>query len=203
MRLEEEERTQLLSHTGGTWSATSSISSNSFSQQPLNPEFCLLFSQSSQNRLHTAFPCCKHQHQPELPPLRSGSWPQKIPPPAQRCQHDQSCTVSWTSAPQDPSFKLLNCSCCSVSRSFPTLCDPTDCRLQDARLPCPLLSPRVSSNSCPLMPCNHLILGHPLLLPSIFPSIRVFPSGSALRIRWIVALATYSLCCLCPKDFIK
>ena len=36
-----------------------------------------------------------------------------------------------------------------------------------------------------VMPCNHLILCHPLLLlPSIFPSIRVFSSESALRIRW-------------------
>ena len=35
------------------------------------------------------------------------------------------------------------------------------------------------------MPSNHLILGHPLLLlPSIFPSIRVFSSELALGIRW-------------------
>ena len=34
------------------------------------------------------------------------------------------------------------------------------------------------------MPSNHLILCHPLLLPSIFPSIRVFSSKSALCIRW-------------------
>ena len=35
------------------------------------------------------------------------------------------------------------------------------------------------------MPSNHLILCHPLLLlPSIFPSIRVFPNESALHIRW-------------------
>ena len=35
------------------------------------------------------------------------------------------------------------------------------------------------------MPSNHLILCHPLLLlPSIFPSIRVFSNGSALLIRW-------------------
>ena len=35
------------------------------------------------------------------------------------------------------------------------------------------------------MPSNHLILCHPLLLPSsIFPSIRVFSNESALRIRW-------------------
>ena len=35
-----------------------------------------------------------------------------------------------------------------------------------------------------VMPSNHLILCHPLLLPSLFPSIRVFPSVSVLRIRW-------------------
>ena len=35
------------------------------------------------------------------------------------------------------------------------------------------------------MPCNHLILCCPLLLlPSVFPSIRVFPKESVLRIRW-------------------
>ena len=32
-------------------------------------------------------------------------------------------------------------------------------------------------------PSNHLILCHPLLLPSIFPSIRVFSNESALHIR--------------------
>ena len=36
-----------------------------------------------------------------------------------------------------------------------------------------------------VMPSNHLILCHPLLLPpSIFPSIRVFSNKSALPIRW-------------------
>ena len=36
-----------------------------------------------------------------------------------------------------------------------------------------------------VMPSNHLILCHPFfLLPSIFPSIRVFSNESALRIRW-------------------
>ena len=35
------------------------------------------------------------------------------------------------------------------------------------------------------MPCNHLILCHPLLpLPSIFPRIRVFSNESVLCIRW-------------------
>ena len=36
-----------------------------------------------------------------------------------------------------------------------------------------------------VMPSNHLIFCHPLLLPpSIFPSIRVFSNESALHIRW-------------------
>ena len=35
-----------------------------------------------------------------------------------------------------------------------------------------------------VMPFNHLILSHPLLLPSIFPTIRVFSNESVLRIRW-------------------
>ena len=35
-----------------------------------------------------------------------------------------------------------------------------------------------------VMPSNHLILCHPLLLPSIFPSIRVFSYELALCIRW-------------------
>ena len=60
--------------------------------------------------------------------------------------------------------------------------------LQHARPPYPSPTPRVYSNSCPLsqlMPSNHLILCHPLLLPpSILPNIRVFPKKSVLLIRW-------------------
>ena len=54
-------------------------------------------------------------------------------------------------------------------------------------LPCPSPTPRAYSNSCPLslMPSNYLILCHPLLLlPSIFPIIRVFSNESVLCIRW-------------------
>ena len=60
--------------------------------------------------------------------------------------------------------------------------------LQHARPPCPSLAPGVYWDSCPLMsvmPSNHLILCHPfLLLPSIFPSIRVVSDESVLHIRW-------------------
>ena len=60
--------------------------------------------------------------------------------------------------------------------------------LQHPRLHCPSPAPRACSNSCPsswwwtIQPstlCNPL-----LLLPSVFPSIRVFSSESVLHIRW-------------------
>ena len=59
--------------------------------------------------------------------------------------------------------------------------------LQHTRLPCPSLSPSLlkfmSIES--VMPSNHLILCHLLLLlPSIFPSIRIFSNESVLHIRW-------------------
>ena len=69
------------------------------------------------------------------------------------------------------------------------------CGLQHTRLPCPSPSPGGCSNSCPLMsithvqmvmPYNHLIQCHPLLLlPLIFPSIRVFSNKSAFCITWL------------------
>ena len=60
---------------------------------------------------------------------------------------------------------------------------------QHIRPPCPSPTPGVYSNSCPLSqwchPAISFILCRPrLLLPSIFPSIRVFSNESVLRIRW-------------------
>ena len=57
---------------------------------------------------------------------------------------------------------------------------------QHARPPCPSPTPRVYPNSHPLSCWCHLtILCRPLLLlPSIFPNIRVFSNKSALYIRW-------------------
>ena len=60
--------------------------------------------------------------------------------------------------------------------------------LQHARLFYPLLSPGVCSNSCPLCHCCYLTMScsaSPFSFSSsIFPSIRVFFSESALHIRW-------------------
>ena len=71
-----------------------------------------------------------------------------------------------------------------VAQSCPTLCNPMTAAYQAS------LSLTNSWNSLKLipiesvMPSNHLILCHALLLlPSIFPSIRVFSSESALGIR--------------------
>ena len=60
--------------------------------------------------------------------------------------------------------------------------------LQHSRLPCPSPTPKACSNSCPssrTISSNHLILCCLLLLlPSIFPSIRVFSNESVIRMRW-------------------
>ena len=71
------------------------------------------------------------------------------------------------------------------SQSCLTLCEWHQV-LQDARLPCPSPTPRACWNSCSsVMPFNHLILCHLLLLlSSIFLSIRVFSNESVLLIRW-------------------
>ena len=59
--------------------------------------------------------------------------------------------------------------------------------LQHARPPCPSPTPSLPKLRFieSVMPSNHLILCCPLLLlPSIFPSIRVFSNESSFRIRW-------------------
>ena len=75
----------------------------------------------------------------------------------------------------------------SVAQSCPTLCDPMDRSTPGLPVhhPFPEFPKLMSIES--VMPSNHLILCRPLLLlPSIFPSIRVglFSNESALPIRW-------------------
>ena len=75
--------------------------------------------------------------------------------------------------------------CFFIVAQCPTLCDPWNAPCQAS------LSFIISQNLLKLtsieymMPSNHLILCHLLLLlPSVFPSIRVFSSESTLHIRW-------------------
>ena len=73
----------------------------------------------------------------------------------------------------------------SVTQPCPILSDPKNHSTPGlpAHHQLPSLPKSMSTES--VMPSNHLILCHPLLLlPSIFPSIRVFSNESALRIRW-------------------
>ena len=72
-----------------------------------------------------------------------------------------------------------------VAQSCPTLCDPMDCSTQAP------LSFTISRSLLKLtsiesvMPSNHVILCRPLLLlPPVFPSIKVFSDESILHIRW-------------------
>ena len=72
----------------------------------------------------------------------------------------------------------------SVAQSCLTLCNPMDCSTPG--LPVHQQLPELLKLMCTesVMPSNDLILCCPLLLlPSIFPSIRVFSSESVLRIR--------------------
>ena len=79
--------------------------------------------------------------------------------------------------------------CCSVSQLCPTLFDPMDCSTPSFAVlhhlrELPNSSPKLMSIES-VMPSNHLVLCCPLLLPSVFPSIRVFSSELALCIRWL------------------
>ena len=71
----------------------------------------------------------------------------------------------------------------SVAQSCLTLCNPMNCQASLSITKCQSPPKPMSIES--VMPSNHLILCRPLLLlPSIFPSIRVFSNESALCIKW-------------------
>ena len=78
-----------------------------------------------------------------------------------------------------------DCSCCSVAESCPTLCDPVDCSTPGSSvLHCLLEFAKIMSIELVIL-SYHLTLCFPfLLLPSIFPSIRVFSNKSPPHIRW-------------------
>ena len=80
---------------------------------------------------------------------------------------------------------MLGVCCCSVTQFCPALCDPMDCSMPGFPVLHYLLEFAqthmhwVDDAIQPSTVCHPL-----LLLPSIFPSIRVFPSESVLLIRW-------------------
>ena len=97
-------------------------------------------------------------------------------------------TVNPSMFPLKLTFKgrgLIRLCCCSVSKSHPTLCDPTDCSMPG--LPILHCLPKFAQTRVHWVndAIHHLVLCCLLLLLlSIFPSIRVFSNESALHIRW-------------------
>ena len=72
----------------------------------------------------------------------------------------------------------------SVAQLCPTLCEPMDCSMPGFPIHYFLEFAQTHVIES-MMPSNHLILCHPLLLlPSIFPIIRVFLNESAFHITW-------------------
>ena len=93
--------------------------------------------------------------------------------------HSSLSPPTPTAAMNPPSVTQFS----SVAQSCPTLCDPLDCSTPGFPVPHQSLLKLMSLES--VMPSNHLILCCPLLLlPSIFPSIRVFSNESTLCMRW-------------------
>ena len=74
---------------------------------------------------------------------------------------------------------------CSVAQSSLTLCNPKKCSMLGFPVFTRLLEFAEIHVHESVMPSNHLILCHPLLLlPLIVPSIRIFSNESTLCIRW-------------------
>ena len=75
--------------------------------------------------------------------------------------------------------------CCSISKSYPTPWDPKDCSTPGFPVLHSLLELAKFVFTESGMPSNHLILCLPLLLlPSIFPTIKIFSDELAVHIRW-------------------
>ena len=93
--------------------------------------------------------------------------------------------ASLTSPALAGRFLTSSATYCSVAQSCPTLCNPMDC-LTKASLPFTISQSLLKLMAIEsMMPSNHIVLCCSfLLLPSIFPSIRIFSNESALRIRW-------------------
>ena len=82
-------------------------------------------------------------------------------------------------------YKIHSAQFSSVTQSCPTLCDLMDWSMPGFPVHHQLLEITQTHVHQVGMPSNHLILCCALLLvPSVFPSIKVFSNESVLRIRW-------------------
>ena len=71
-----------------------------------------------------------------------------------------------------------------IAQSWLALCDTMICSRQASLSITNSRSPPKPVSIESVMPSKHLILCHPLLMPSIFPNFRVFSNESAPHIRW-------------------
>ena len=109
----------------------------------------------------------------------------RVSPLLQTCFHLHSISRNASPSSKESILDLLFIfQFSSVAQLCPTLCDPMNCSTPGLPVhhQLPEFTQLMSIES--VIPSNHLILCCPLLLlPSIFPSIRVFSNESALRIR--------------------
>ena len=125
----------------------------------------------------------------QSPLYNCGTWgPEKLCPWTEATQPVSHGHPAWVQECRAPMTIL--CSFCryqfsSVAQSCLTLCNPMDwstiglLSITNSQSLLKLMSTEL------VMPSNHLILCHPLLLPPlIFPIIRVFSNESAFHIRW-------------------
>ena len=90
--------------------------------------------------------------------------------------------LSYASAYLRPVLSLLFTNCRSVDQSYPTL---QHHGLRHTRLPCPSLSPRVCSNSCPLSRWCHSTVSS-----SVIPfssCLQSFPASGSFPVSWLLA----------------
>ena len=78
----------------------------------------------------------------------------------------------WDLNPRPPAYRFVQFS--SVVHSCPTLCEPMDCSMPGFPVHHNSQSLLKLMSIKSVMQCYHLIICHPLLPPSIFPSIRDF-----------------------------
>ena len=99
------------------------------------------------------------------------------------CIRRSSQTLYTGGSAPNPMWSERSLQFSSVAQLCPTLCDPMHAHHASLSITNSqsLLKFRPIKS---VMPSNHLILCRPLLLPSIFPSIRIFSNESVLHIRW-------------------
>ena len=98
---------------------------------------------------------------------------------------NQLTAYEWVYVLALQSVPLASVQFSSVAQSCPTLCDPMNHSMPGLPVHHQLLESTQHMSIESVMPSNHLILCHSLLLlPPILPSIRVFSNESTLHMRW-------------------